>query len=279
MVSLKEQGMSFNIDRFKINNNELDTKFLDSSDYSDYDTRHAAIHDRDRILFSTEFRRLQGKTQVFISGFDDQVRNRLTHTIEVAQIAVTIARTLGLNASLTQAMAYGHDVGHTPFGHIGERVLNMLTNNCFFIDKHKEFRLPDDEKGFKHNLQSGKVVQQLEYYDSKEKGLGLSSYTIWGIVNHTKTNYKKCNGSIYCNHINDCPFRKEFSLSHYDRYIIDDKYASVEARIVALADEIAQRHHDVEDGIYAGLLTSEDFAEIFEQSGILLNEDKPLVAK
>ena len=72
MVSLKEQGMSFNIDRFKINNNELDTKFLDSSDYSDYDTRHAAIHDRDRILFSTEFRRLQGKTQVFISGFDEQ---------------------------------------------------------------------------------------------------------------------------------------------------------------------------------------------------------------
>ena len=87
--------------------------------------------DRDRILYSTEFRRLSGKTQIFVTGSDDHMRTRLTHTLEVAQIAETISERLQLNSMLTKAIALGHDIGHTPFGHVGERTLNYLMNGCF----------------------------------------------------------------------------------------------------------------------------------------------------
>lgn len=115
--------------------------------------------DRDRILYSREFRRLSGKTQVFITGADDHMRTRLTHTLEVAQIAETIAMRLGLDTMLTVAIAYGHDVGHTPFGHIGERTLNHIMNGCFkYYGYNEKGVLKEDNKGFKHNLQGVRVT-------------------------------------------------------------------------------------------------------------------------
>ena len=130
--------------------------------------------DRDRILYSKSFRRLQGKTQVFVNSFDDHLRNRLTHTIEVSQISTTISKNLGLNIFLTEAMALGHDLGHTPFGHIGERILNLITNNCDKINKY--FKVDENNYGFKHNLQSIKVLTDLTRISSSFKGLNLTNY-------------------------------------------------------------------------------------------------------
>lgn len=146
--------------------------------------------DRDRILFSKEFRRLQGKTQVFVSGFDDHIRNRLTHTLIVSQISQTISKYFGFNEVLSEAISLGHDVGHTPFGHVGERTLNLITNNC---DLFKDFEIDSErEKGFKHNWQGLKVVTSLEMISPNYKGLNLTDYTLWGILNHSKLKYKPC---------------------------------------------------------------------------------------
>lgn len=117
----------------------FNTSFFEASDnmtnrlkfISNEKERSLFQRDCDRILYSKEFRRLNGKTQVFVSGFDDNMRNRLTHTLQVAQIANSISNALGLNLELTKAIALGHDVGHTPFGHVGERVLNYMMNGCF----------------------------------------------------------------------------------------------------------------------------------------------------
>jgi dGTPase len=116
--------------------------------------------DRDRILYSRAFRRLAGKTQIFLPSSDDHVRTRLTHTLEVAQIASTIARRLGLDPFLTEAIALGHDLGHAPFGHVGERSLNHLMNGCYAISPDLDEKLQGDHgfSGFKHNLQGICVV-------------------------------------------------------------------------------------------------------------------------
>lgn len=132
--------------------------------------------DRDRILYSTAFRRLSGKTQVFLAGYDAHVRTRLTHTLEVVQIAATIALKVKLDTTLCQAIALGHDIGHSPFGHIGEEVLNQIMNNCEIITKYG-FKLDDNLKGFKHNLQSLRVVNQLERYQKNYSGLNLTYFT------------------------------------------------------------------------------------------------------
>ena len=107
--------------------------------------------DRDRILYTATFRRLIGKTQIFNTGMGEHYRNRLTHTLEVVQIATTISKCLGLNMELTEAIALGHDIGHAPFGHIGERTLNYIMNNCDILDKYG-VELKKGQRGFKHNL-------------------------------------------------------------------------------------------------------------------------------
>ena len=216
--------------------------------------------DRDKILFSTEFRRLDGKTQVFVSGFDDHMRNRLTHTLEVSQIAVSICKDLGLNATLAEAIALGHDIGHTPFGHVGERFLNLLTNNCFKKVADK-YQVEKTDTGFKHNLQGVKVATKLEKIYPDKEGLGLTSYTLWGIANHSSLTYKKCidkNADGRCSLFKqDCKLNDTFNLDHYTS-ILSEAYSendwSIEAIIVREADEIAQRHHDLEDGIRAKLI-------------------------
>lgn len=168
------------------------------------DVRTIYQRDRDRILHSKSFRRLKQKTQVFLSPEGDHYRTRLIHTLEVAQTARTIARALRLNEELTEAIALGHDLGHTPFGHAGERALNTLCS-----------------KGFRHNEQSLRVV---EYLEKKGKGLNLTVEVRDGILNH----------------------RTEGSP------------ATLEGKIVQLADKIAYINHDIDDAIRGGILKEND---------------------
>jgi len=216
--------------------------------------------DRDRILYSKEFRRLSGKTQVFVAGSDDNVRTRLTHTLEVTQIANTIARHLNLNEVLTEAISYGHDIGHTPFGHVGERTLNLIVNGCDIIRNINEFISPD-LRGFKHNWQSVRVATRLEKIDRNFPGLNLTDYTLWGILNHSKLEYKPCS------YINEerCTLKHErnkicanktLSLKFYDQYTIylNTNSWTVEGLVVSWADEIAQRNHDIQDGLMSNII-------------------------
>ena len=244
-------------------------------DETNHEFRSCFERDRDRILYSKEFRRLNRKTQVFVSGFDDHIRNRLTHTIEVAQISQTIANHLGLNEALTMAIAYGHDVGHTPFGHVGERTLNYFMNGCM---KFRDFsEVEETKKGFKHNLQALRVLTELEQMSNDFNGLNLTNFTLWGIVNHTGIKPKMCeyktdvdcdskclchmdHGMVNCNN--------SLCFDFYDAYFpfIDQKSSwTVEGLIVRIADEIAQRHHDIEDGLFAGLIDREEIIQKLEK--------------
>ncbi|MBD3169964.1 MAG: deoxyguanosinetriphosphate triphosphohydrolase [candidate division Zixibacteria bacterium] len=186
--------------------------------------RTAFQRDRDRIIHSTAFRRLEYKTQVFVNHEGDHYRTRLTHTIEVAQISRTIARALRLNEDLTEAIALAHDLGHTPFGHSGEEVLNELML---------------DDGGFEHNLQSLRVVDLLERKYPTFPGLNLSYEIREGIIKH-ETDY-------------DNPDRSSFH---------PDESPPLECQIVNLADEIAYNCHDLDDGLESNLLTDEDVNEL-----------------
>jgi dGTPase len=183
------------------------------------DSRTAYVRDRDRVIHSRAFRRLKHKTQVFIPYEGDHFRTRLTHTIEVSQIARSAARSLGLNEDLAEAIALGHDLGHTPFGHSGETVLDRLLR-----DSHP------DAGGFKHNYQSVRVVDRLEKrYD--EPGLNLTDDVREGILKHT-------NWSV------SFPFPLDFP----DGLKLDSG-GSLESQLVNWSDEIAQQTHDLEDGL------------------------------
>lgn len=233
--------------------------------------------DRDRILYSKEFRRLSGKTQVFIAGFDDHMRTRLTHTLEVSQIADTIARALGLNEVLTEAIAYGHDVGHTPFGHVGERTLNAIMNGCRDIYGYNE-NLDNNQKGFKHNWQGLRVVSELEQIDEEYKGLNLTKYTLWGILNHSSLNAKECKDYRQIEKDDKCKMtnrdkfcyisgKLSFDFYKNENSTLDDIHDwTFEAGIVAAADEIAQRHHDIEDALYAGIIKIDEICHEFKEA-------------
>ena len=176
--------------------------------------------DRDRIIHSSAFRRLEYKTQVFVNHEGDYYRTRLTHTMEAAQITRTIARALRLNEDLAEAVALAHDLGHTPFGHAGERILN---------------RLMEPFGGFEHNAQSMRIVDVLEDRNPGFPGLNLSWEVREGIVKHS-TRY-------------DRPQVAEFDAT---------KAPTLEAQIVDYADEIAYNAHDIDDGLKSGLLALED---------------------
>jgi len=181
--------------------------------------------DRDRVIHSTAFRRLEYKTQVFVNHEGDYYRTRLTHTLEVAQIGVSIARALGLNPDLTEAIALAHDIGHPPFGHAGEQELHDLMV---------------DHGGFDHNIQGLRVVDLLEERYPDFKGLNLSWEVREGINKHS-TPYDRLGG-----------------LSQLE----PEKSPTLEAQIVNLADEIAYDNHDLDDGLASGLIKDEDIAEI-----------------
>ncbi len=180
--------------------------------------------DRDRILHSTAFRRLEYKTQVFVNHEGDHFRTRLTHSLEVAQIGRTAARYLGLNEDLAETVALAHDLGHSPFGHAGERALNAVL---------------EDFGGFDHNAQTLRVVTALESRYAAFDGLNLTWDTLEGVVKH--------NGPL----TEDIPaYIAEFSAG-YDLEL--STWPSAEAQIAALADDIAYTNHDLDDGLRAGL--------------------------
>ena len=180
--------------------------------------------DRERIIHSRAFRRLEYKTQVFINHEGDHYRTRLTHTIEVAQIARSIARALRLNEDLTESIALAHDLGHTPFGHAGERELNNLLK---------------DHGGFEHNQQSLRVVDELEKRYPDYNGLNLTWETREGIIKHSSEH--------------DHPEASGFS---------PESQPSLEAQIIDLADEIAYNNHDLDDGISSGILPPGDVKKL-----------------
>jgi dGTPase len=187
--------------------------------------RSAYQRDRDRIIHSAAFRRLEYKTQVFVNHEGDYYRTRLTHTIEVAQIARTIAAALGLNADLTEAIALGHDLGHTPFGHSGEDALNALMK---------------DLGGFNHNLQGLRVVDYLEDRYPDFPGLNLTWEVREGIAKHTSA------------------FDPRVSVRGFSRQLMP----LLEMQVVDIADEIAYDNHDLDDGLTSGLLKESELEEL-----------------
>jgi len=263
---------------------DVDKKAKRNEKEKKHEFRTEFERDRDRILYSKALRRLSGKTQVFVTGHEDHIRTRLTHTLEVSQIAKTIASYFGLDIALTEAIALGHDIGHTPFGHEGERILNFIMNGC---EKIKEFNnnIPNAEKGFKHNWQSLRVLTQLEKKSEDYDGLNLTNYSLWGILNHSKLEWGECgrfyfdkNNKKMCSVNNSNSTEKCESNLRIDFYkkdcnnflkkIINNKNNeswTFEGLIVRQADEIAQRHHDIEDGIIANLIDREELIEKFKE--------------
>ena len=208
--------------------------------------------DRNRILGSKAFRRLAGKAQVYITGVDDHLRTRLTHTLEVSQIARTIAAPLKLDLDLAEAIALGHDLGHTPFGHVGERTLHelMTPQENHILGPRCPMASPADPmafadlQGFKHNLQSLVVAMKLEH-NYAGLGMDLTDHTLYGMMTHSGLRYKPGRISSHDH------------LGYYDGFIragCGDAW-SLEALLVAQADEIAQYYHDVEDALLGRLIT------------------------
>ena len=189
--------------------------------------------DRDRIIHSSAFRRLKHKTQVFVEHEGDFYRTRLTHSIEVAQVARTVAGALGLDLDLTEAVALAHDLGHTPFGHTGEDVLDALM-------------VPYG--GFDHNAQALRIVTTLERHYADFDGLNLTWETLEGIAKH--------NGPV------SAP--RPYALVEYnEQHDLElTSHASAEAQVAALADDIAYNNHDLHDGLRAGLFDEEDIADL-----------------
>lgn len=200
-------------------------------------TRSEYQRDRDRIVHGTAFRRLVYKTQVFLNHEGDLFRTRLTHSLEVAQLGRSIARSLGLNEDLVEAIALAHDLGHTPFGHAGQDALN----DCLLAaDPHSG--------GFEHNLQSLRVVDSLEERYPHFDGLNLTLETREGILKH-------CSGAAAAR----IEAREPNGVAH--RFVSRQR-PSLEAQLCNLADEIAYNAHDVDDGVRSGLLKLEQVAEV-----------------
>jgi dGTPase len=184
--------------------------------------------DRDRIIHSTAFRRLEYKTQVFVNHEGDLFRTRLTHSLEVAQIARSVARNLGLNEPLTEAISLAHDLGHTPFGHAGQDALNECMR---------------DHGGFEHNLQSLRVVDVLEERYAEFDGLNLTFEAREGILKH-------------------CSRRNARELGAVAERFLSGTQPSLEAQLANLADELAYNNHDVDDGLRSGLITLDLLGEV-----------------
>jgi dGTPase len=184
--------------------------------------------DRDRIIHSTAFRRLLYKTQVFVNYEGDMYRTRLTHSLEVAQIARTVARALQLNEDLVEAISLAHDLGHTPFGHAGQDALNECMR---------------DFGGFEHNLQSLRVVDEIEQRYASFAGLNLCFETREGLLKH-------------------CSLANARRLGDVGRRFIERTQPSLEAQLANIADEVAYNNHDVDDGLRSGLISLDQLSEI-----------------
>ena len=215
-------------------------------------TRTDYQRDRDRIVHSTAFRRLVYKTQVFLNHEGDMFRTRLTHSLEVAQLGRSIARSLGLNEDLVETIALAHDLGHTPFGHAGQDALNA----CM-----------EGHGGFEHNLQSLRVVDHLEERYPAFDGLNLTFETREGILKH-------------CSRANAELLQAREPGGVGQRFLLGQR-PSLEAQLCNLADEIAYNAHDIDDGVRSGLLTLEQLQEVplFERYRAQALEDHPALAR
>ena len=191
--------------------------------------------DRDRIIHSSSFRRLKHKTQVFVNTEGDHYRTRLTHSMEVSQISRTLARSLGLNEDLCETLSLSHDLGHTPFGHAGEEVLNQC------MERHG---------GFNHNIQTLRIVTLLENKYYKFFGLNLTIETLDGLIKH--------NGPVKNLNLYNAILKKNL----FKNKIVFHAFPSLEAQVAAISDDIAYNNHDLEDGLRAGLFTIEKFNSI-----------------
>ena len=205
--------------------------------------------DRDRIIHSSSFRRLKHKTQVFVNTEGDHYRTRLTHTMEVSQIARTLARHLGLNEDLSETLSLAHDLGHTPFGHAGEEVLK----DC--MEKHG---------GFNHNIQTLRIVTFLENKYYNFFGLNLTIETLDGLLKH--------NGPIK----NITPYKKILNRDFFNKRLILTSSPSLEGQISSISDDIAYNNHDLEDGLRAELFTIEKLSKISLISKLVRKHQKHL---
>ena len=204
--------------------NEIDSKF-----------RSPFQRDRDRIVHSASFRRLKHKTQVFVNTEGDHYRTRITHSIEVAQIARSITRYLNLNEDLSETLSLAHDLGHTPFGHAGEESLNECMQNY---------------GGFDHNLQTLRIIMFIENKYLKFKGLNLTIETLDGLLKH--------NGPIQNLELTN----RLIGLKNLSNKIKFNQYSSLESQISSISDDIAYNNHDIQDGLRAKMFNLEDLIEI-----------------
>ncbi|MBY7649435.1 MAG: deoxyguanosinetriphosphate triphosphohydrolase [Candidatus Liberibacter europaeus] len=226
-------------------------------------TRSEFQRDRDRLIHTTAFRRLKDKTQVFFDQNRDHYRTRLMHTIEVSQIARSLARALKLDEELAEGIALAHDFGHPPFGHAGENVLQELLAFC---------------GGFNHNIQSFRIVTELEHSYADFDGINLTWETLEGLIGHNGPLLSKDSGQL-----NSVP--KIFS-DYYQLYCLSpSNFASLESQIAAIADDIAYDAHDIDDSLRSGLLTIDMLEEIpffkvhlSELLGLYPNLDKKRIA-
>ena len=204
-------------------------------EYPDEPSNYRSVfqRDRDRILHCGSFRKLQFKTQVFLENKGDYYRTRLTHTLEVAQIARTVSKVLGVNSELAEAIALAHDLGHPPFGHTGEEELNKLLINY---------------GGFDHNIQTLKIVTKLEAMYASHPGLNLTIETLDGIMKH--------NGPL--TNVNQFIIKEIKDLNKFNFL----KYPSIEAQIAAISDDIAYNSHDLGDGLRAGFFNLSDIKSL-----------------
>ncbi|PHS27977.1 MAG: deoxyguanosinetriphosphate triphosphohydrolase [Robiginitomaculum sp.] len=202
-------------------------------------TRTAFQRDRDRVIHCTAFRRLKHKTQVFVAHADDYFRTRLTHSLEVAQIARSIARVLGLDEDLAETLALAHDLGHPPFGHAGEDVLDEAMQ---------------DYDGFDHNAQTLRIVTKMEHVYPDFDGLNLTWETLEGVVKH--------NGPM-CKSASDRD-GLPWAFINFEgwEWLEPHTYAGPEAQVAALADDIAYNNHDIDDGLRAGIITIDQLMEL-----------------
>ncbi|MDB4066218.1 dNTP triphosphohydrolase, partial [Candidatus Pelagibacter sp.] len=208
--------------------------------------------DRDRIIHSASFRRLKHKTQVFVNTEGDHFRTRITHSIEVAQIARSIAKYLNLNEDLAETLSLAHDLGHTPFGHAGEYALDECMENY---------------GGFDHNLQTLRIVMFLENKYFKFKGLNLSIETLEGLLKH--------NGPVEDSNL----VNSLIGLKTFKGKINFNTFPSLEAQISAISDDIAYNNHDIQDGINANLFKLEELIEIDFFRSIYLKYKKKINKK
>lgn len=250
--------------------------------------------DRDRIIHSKASRRLVDKAQIFTSSKGDHYRTRMTHTLEVNQIARSLARYLKLNEPLTEAIALGHDLGHTPFGHIGERTLDdILSGKEVIIKNIKDF--PELCQRFKHNYQALRILTHLEDKYSYYSGLNLSYQTMEGILKHTKIQDKEYTRLLAKKDKSE-EEREKFETLEFEKFNIDEffKYedkqylylnyensTSLEGQVVAVADEIAQRAHDIDDAFKSGKLNHETFSKLrkIKSSSVIKDIDEKIIKK